>query len=69
MSALVGYRGGLGCRVVTFLKDSIGGTPNFIACQKVSHLCRAYLGMADFFVKTKNLCQLHLKFVSGLVTV
>ena len=54
MSALVGYRGGLGCRVVTFLKDSIGGTPNFIACQKVSHLCRAYLGMADFFVKTKK---------------
>lgn len=45
MHALVGYWRGLDRRVVTVLDDGIGGAPDFIACQEVSHLCGADLEM------------------------
>ena len=54
MRALVGYWRGLDRRVVTFLDDGIGGSPDLIACQEVSCLCRRDVEVAVFFVNDQK---------------
>ena len=54
MSSLVNYWRGLGRRVVTFLDDDIGGSPDLAACQGLSRLCRSDLDLADFFVNLQK---------------
>ena len=48
--SLVNYWRGLGRRVVTFLDDGIGGSPDYASCLVHSRLCRSDLDSAGFFV-------------------
>ena len=50
MRSLVNYWGGLGRRVVTFLDDGIGGSPDYASCLVHSRLCPSDLDSASFFV-------------------
>lgn len=53
-SKLVHLLIGLGRRVVTFLDDSIGGSPDFASCLVHSRLCRSDLDSAGFFVNLQK---------------
>ena len=52
--SLVNYWCGLGRRVVTFLDDGIGGSPDYASCLVHSRLCRSDLDSADFFVNLQK---------------
>ena len=45
---------GLGRRVVTFLDDGIGGSPDYASCLVHSPLCRSDLDSAGFFVNLQK---------------
>ena len=60
--SLVNYWRGLGRRVVTFLDDGIGGSPDYASCLVLSRSCRSDLDSAGFF----GSC---LKSVLGLVFI
>ena len=52
--SLVNYWRGLGRRVVTFLDDGIGGSPDYASCLVHSRLCRSDLDSAGFFVNLQK---------------
>ena len=52
--SLVSYWRGLGRRVVTFLDDGIGGSPDYACCLVHSRLCRSDLDSAGFFVNLQK---------------
>ena len=54
MRSLVNYWRGLGRRVVTFLDDVIGGSPDYASCLVHSRLCRSDLDSAGFFVNLQK---------------
>ena len=54
MRSLVNYWRGLGRRVVTFLDDGIGGSPDYASCLVHSRLCRSDLDSAGFFVNLQK---------------
>ena len=60
--SLVNYWRGLGRRVVTFLDDGIGGSPDLAACHGLSRLCRSDMDLAGFFV---NLSKIRVGAVAG----
>ena len=79
MRSLVNYWRGLGRRVVTFLDDGIGGSPDYASCLVHSRLCRSDLDSAGFFVNLQKsvwepsqvgtwLC-FHLDFGLNFITV
>ena len=51
---LVHYWRGLERRVVTFLDDGIGGSPDYASCLVHSRLCRSDLDSAGFFVNLQK---------------
>ena len=53
MRSLVNYWPGLGRRVVTFLDDGIGGSPDYASCLVLS-LRRSDLDSASFFVNLQK---------------
>ena len=76
---LVNYWRGLKRRVVTFLDDGIGGSPDYASCLVHSRLCRSDLESAGFFVNLQKsvwepsqvgtwLC-FHLDFGLNFITV
>ena len=69
MRSLVNYWRGLGRRVVTFLDDGIGGSPDYASSLVHSRLCRSDLDSAGFFVNLQNQCGSRLKSVPGLVSI
>ena len=54
MRSLVNYWRGLGRRVVTFLDDGIGASPDYASCLVHSRLCRSDLDSAGFFVNLQK---------------
>ena len=52
--SLVNYWRGLGRRVVTFLDDGIGGSPDYASCLVHSRLCRSDLDSSGFFVNLQK---------------
>ena len=54
MRSLVNYWRGLGRRVVTFLDDDIGGSPDYASCLVHSRLCRSDFDSAGFFVNLQK---------------
>ena len=54
MRLLVHYWRGLGRRVVTFLDDCLGGSPDYASCLVHSRLCRSDLDSAGFFVNLQK---------------
>ena len=52
--SLVNYWRGLGRRVVTFLDDGIGGSPDYARCLVHSRSCRSDLDSAGFFVNLQK---------------
>ena len=52
--SLVNYWRGLGRRVVTFLDDSIGGSPDNASCLVDSRVCSSDLDSAGFFVNLQK---------------
>ena len=52
--SLVNYWRGLGRRVVSFLDDGIGGSPDYASCLVHSRLCRSDLVSAGFFVNLQK---------------
>ena len=79
MRSLVNYWRGLGRRVVTFLDDGIGGSPNYASCLVHSRSCRSDLDSVGFFVNLqKSLWEpsqvgtwlgFHLDFSLDFITV
>ena len=79
MRTLVNYWRGLKRRVVTFLDDGIGGSPDYASCLVHSRLCRSDLESAGFFVNLqKSVCEpsqvgtwlcFHLDFGLNFITV
>ena len=77
--SLVYYWRSLGRRVVTFLDDGIGGSPDYASCLVHSRLCRSELDSAGFFVNLqKSVWELsqvgtwlgfHLDFTLNFITV
>ncbi|XP_044180060.1 uncharacterized protein LOC122961513 [Acropora millepora] len=77
--SLVNYWRGLGRRVVTFLDDGIGGSPDYASCLVLSRSCRSDLDFAGFFVNLqKSLWEpsqvgawlgFHLDFSIDFITV
>ena len=65
--SLINYWCSLRRRVGTFLKDGIGGSPDYASCLVHSRLCRSDLDSAAFFVNLQNQCDSGLKSVPGLV--
>jgi len=56
--SLVNYWHCVGRRVVTFLEEGIGGSPDYVCCLVHSHLCRSDLDSAGFFVNLqKSACE------------
>ena len=60
--SLVNYWRGLGRRVVTFLDDGIGGSPDYASCLVHSRLCRSDLDSAGFFVNLQKSVWDKLRF-------
>ena len=52
--AFVNYLRGLGRRVITFIVDGIGGSPDFASCQELSRFCYSDLDSAGFFVNLQK---------------
>ena len=53
--SLVNYWRGLGRRVVTFLDNGIGGSPDYASCLVHSRLCRSDLDSAGFFCEPSKI--------------
>ena len=51
---IVNYWRGLGRRVITFLDDGIGGSPDYASCLVLSRLCRSDLDSAGFFMNLQK---------------
>ena len=54
MRSLVNYWRGLGRRVVTFLGDGIGGSPDYASCVVLIRSSRSDLDSAGFFVNLQK---------------
>ena len=59
--SLVNYWRSLGRRVVIFLDDGIGGSPDYASCLDHNRLCHSDLDCAGFFVTFKTQCGSRLK--------
>ena len=55
MRSLVNYWRGLGRRVVTFLDDGIGGSPDYASCLVHSRICRSDLDSAGFLCEPSKI--------------
>ena len=67
--SLVNYWCGLGRRVVTFLDDGIGRSPDYASCLVLSRLCRSDLDSAGFFVNLQKSVWQPSQVVPGLVFI
>ena len=67
--SLVNYWRGLGRRVVTFLDDGVGGSPDYASCLVHSRLSRSDLDSTGFFVNLQKSEWGRLKSVPGLVSI